>query len=132
MEKPDASLSAPAGVTVETAALWIASTRELVWRVRADAPGRHELTVTVDGQSHAKELAVADGVARRSPERCSSLWNQFLYPSEPPLPADGNVSHMTLEYEDAPGFLAPAWTWILLLFSFIWYFPLKKPFGVSI
>jgi len=131
-EKPAASATAPTGVTVETPPLWIASRRELVWRLRADAPGRHELEVTVDGESHTKELAVADGPALRSPVRCSSLAMQLLYPAEPRLPKDGRLSHMTLDYEDAPGFLAPGWTWILLLFSFVWYFPLKRPFGVEI
>ena len=134
--KPEASIEAPTGVTVETPALWNASRGELVWRLRAEAPGRHDLAIRIAGTEYTKDITVvdeADDVARRSPERCTSVWNQFLYPAEPPLESGGPVTHMSLAYEDGPTFLmVPVWCWILILFSFVFYFPLKKPFGVSI
>ena len=131
--KPEVTIEAPPGVAVETPALWIASHDEIVWRLRAEAPGMHQLRFRVAGTDYTKDVTVADGVARRSPERCTSALNQFLYPVEPPLPADGPVSHMSLAYEDGPSFLlVPVWCWILILFSFVFYFPLKKPFGVEI
>jgi hypothetical protein len=129
--KPRAELVAPEGVTVETPALWIASRGELLWRLRAEAPGEHELQLTVDGQRMTKSLTVADGPTRRSPVRPRGFWGQLLYPSELPLPA-GPVEELSLEVEETSSFLlVPTWCWILILLSIPFAFALKRPFGVE-
>lgn len=129
--KPRAALTAPEGVTVETPALWVASRGELLWRLRADSAGEHELRLTVDGQEMTKSFTVADGPTRRSPVRPRGFWGQLLYPSEPPLPA-GPVEEIALEVEETASFLlVPAWCWILILLSIPMAFALKRPFGVE-
>ncbi|MEZ5331812.1 MAG: hypothetical protein R2991_07110 [Thermoanaerobaculia bacterium] len=129
--KPDVTLSAPDGVTVETPSLWIASRGELLWRLRADAPGQYQLALEVDGQRADKTVTVATGSERRSPARPRGFLGQLLYPSEPPLPA-GPVEEVSLEYEETSTFLLVlTWCWILILLSIPIAFALKKPFGVE-
>ncbi len=131
--KPQARLTAEGGVEVETPALWIPSRRELVWRLRAAAPGTHRLALTVDAASVSKELVVADGVARRSPVKPGrDLWGQLLYPAEPPLAAGSGLAEVTVDYADAPAFLlVPVWCWVLVLLSIPFALLLKKPFRVE-
>lgn len=131
--KPEASLAASNGVEVETPSLWIPSRREMVWRLRAAAPGAHQLTLDLEGETTTKDLAVAgDAVARRSPVRGKSFWTQLLYPAEPPL-ADGSpLTEITIDYDDAGSFLlVPVWCWVLVLLSIPFALLLKKPFGVE-
>ncbi len=131
--KPEATLAAGEGVEVETPALWIPSRRELVWRLHATAPGAHQLTLDLDGESLTKELAVAgDAVARRSPVRGKDFWTQLLYPAEPRIPAASALAEITVDYDDAKSFLlVPVWCWVLVLLSFPFALLLKKPFGVE-
>jgi hypothetical protein len=131
--KPVATLRADDGVEVETPALWIPSRRELVWRLRAAAPGAHQLTLDLEGESTTKHLAVAgDAVARRSPVRGKSFSTQLLYPAEPPLPKGSPLAEIALDYDDARSFLlVPVWCWVLVLLSIPFALLLKKPFGVE-
>ena len=81
-------------------------------------------------------MQVAGGVVRRSPVRLnSSLLDQVLYPSEPPLPDDGAVSAMTVAYRerDIP-VLGWDLNWMVVYFglSLLFAVALKKPFGVTI
>jgi hypothetical protein len=130
--KPDASLAAAGGIEVETPALWIPSRRELVWRLRAAAPGAHQVTLDLEGERTTKDLVVADGVARRSPVRGKGVWSRLLYPAEPPLATGSPLTEVTVDYDDARSFLlVPVWCWVLVLLSIPFAFLLKKPFGVE-
>ncbi len=131
--KPAATLAGGKGVEIETPALWIPSRRELVWRLRADAPGTHQLTLDLEGEATTKDLAVAgDAVARRSPLRGRSFGAQLLYPAEPPLPEGSPLAEISLDYADARSFLlVPVWCWVLVLLSIPFALLLKKPFGVE-
>ena len=57
--RPLVEVEAPPGVAVETDSVWIPSLRQVVWRLRAEEPGDHELTVRTEA-------------ARRSRRVCSS------------------------------------------------------------
>jgi hypothetical protein len=130
--KPRAELTAASGVEVETPVLWIPSRRELVWRLRATAPGTHRLTLELDGEAATKELVVADGMARRSPARGRGFATQLLYPAEPRLPGGSAVAEITVDYEEAASFFfVPAWCWLLVGLSIPFALLLKKPFGVE-
>ncbi len=47
----------------------IPSKHEVVWRVRADRPGRHQLAVVAGQEEYAKEMAVGNEAGRVSPRR---------------------------------------------------------------
>jgi hypothetical protein len=110
-----ATLAAPDGVGVDTPAVVLPGASEVVWRVTPAAPGDYVLTVRVGGTEVTKSLRVAGGAARRSPFRVSSLVDQLLYPSEPPLPASGPIAEIALPYPE-PGLRVLGWRvhWLIV------------------
>lgn len=121
--KPAVTLAVPAGVVVETPAVWVAAERTLSWRLRVEAPGDYEIGVHAagnagradstlgaggaagaageDGASASgerlatKRFQTAGGVLRRSPLRPDrSFLEQLIYPAEPPLPAASVVEQI--------------------------------------
>jgi hypothetical protein len=96
---PGATLDAPAPIRVETPAVWLPATHEVIWRIVPVEAGDYDLRVTVGGDVLSKTLRVADTVARRSPARVERGYlNQLWYPSEPPLPSDSPVSAISVAY----------------------------------
>lgn len=132
--KPPASLEAPDGIRVETPALWIPARRQLVWRLGAVTPGDYELELSVDGRTYTKSVTVSDQATRRSPLRPGAdFLDQLLYPAEPPLPADGQLARITVDYGERGSFLlVPNWCWILVILSIPFFVLLKGRFGVEI
>lgn len=134
--KPDAGLTMPSGVEVETPAVWIPSERTLVWRLRAAEPGEHTLHLDIGGESLSKSLTVSDRVVRRSPLRPGkSLGARLLYPAESPLPADGPVESIELRYPEAEvNLLGIRMHWIIafLILTVVAALLLRKPLGVTI
>lgn len=135
-QKPDARLTTPSGVELETPAVWIPSERTLVWRLRAAEPGEHTLELNVGGESLSKSLTVSDRVVRRSPVRPGeSLGAQLLYPAESPLPADGPVESIELRYRETEvNLLGLHMHWIIafLILTVVAALLLRKPLGVTI
>jgi len=130
LAKPNLLLQASDGVKVETPALWVATRKEVIWRINPTETGEHQLTLTVNGEQVTKSLAVADGASRRSPVRPGSFLGQLLYPSEPSL--QGSIREISIPYPETSIFLLlPLWVWLLLLFSIPFALLLKKPFKVQ-
>lgn len=130
------SLEAPAHVKVETGAIWFPAANEVIWRLRPSQPGRYDVRVNVGSETYAKQIQVAGGVARRSPLRPErGLVNQFLYPSESPLPNEGSVSAITVAYKEQD-VAVMGWelNWMVWYFalSLVFALALKRPFGVTI
>lgn len=134
--KPRFTLTAPAGIRVETPSVWIPSERALVWRVRAMEPGEHQLNLAVGDRQVTKSLTVSDRVVRRSPVRPGGgLGAQLLYPAEAPLPKGSPVESIELNYPAADVNLA-GWhvNWIIafLILSIVAAVVLRKPLRVTI
>lgn len=86
-------------VRIETPAVWIPGTRELMWRIRPMSEGEHVLHLMVAGVPIDKTLRVSDRLGRRSPLRPSGAgFAQVRYPSEAALPADSPVTSVALDY----------------------------------
>ncbi len=140
--RPPIELEAPAGVAVETAGVWVPSLRQVVWRLRADEPGRHELVVRADGAAFTKSLFVAEpeGGARwvrRSPtRRRATILDQLLYPAEPSLPRGGPIERIDVRYGTAAisffGLLDMHWLIAFLILSLAFAFALRNRFGVTL
>jgi uncharacterized membrane protein (DUF106 family) len=134
---PDAvSLDAPSGVRLDTPAVWLPGAREVVWRLAPKAPGTYDLRLHAGSHEYVKALRVDGGVVRRSPVRPEPTFlNQLLYPSEPPLPADGPVAAISIGYEERE-ISVFGWdvNWMVVYFalSLVFAFALKKPLGVTI
>ena len=140
--RPPIELEAPPGVAVETADVWVPSLRQVVWRLRADEPGRHELVVRADGGAFTKSLFVADpeGAAqwvRRSPtRRRAAILDQLLYPAEPSLPRGGPIERIDVQYGTAAisffGLFDVHWLIAFLILSLAFAFALRNRFGVTL
>lgn len=131
---PAPVLEAPAGIRIETPAVWIPSLREAVWRIVVDTPGDYELTVRAGGGSLTKTITTARGVVRRSPVRPEArLLDQLLYPAERPLAGSPGIRSITVTYPaGAIGVLGWEVHWLIVFFvlSTIFAFALRAPFKV--
>lgn len=140
--RPPIEIEVPPGVAVETDGVWIPSLRQVVWRLRAEEPGDHELTVSTGGEAFTKSLFVADpeGGARwvrRSPtRRRAAILDQLLYPAEPSLPRGGPVERIDVQYAVASisffGLFDVHWLIAFLVLSIALAFALRNRFGVTL
>jgi len=130
------SLTAPAGIKIDSPALRIPAEREVDWRIVASAPGSYELRLTAAGKQFSKTLVAGPQASRVVAERVQSgLRQQFLHPGEPPLPSDGPVSSVSISY---PGASLPLlrwrlhWIWPWLVLSMAFGFALRGPLRVQL
>jgi hypothetical protein len=130
------ALEAPPGIRVETAAVQLVGSNEVLWRIVPTAPGAFTITVRDGARAATKTVLVAEVVARRSPVRVSpGLVDQLLYPSEPLLDDESPVASITVAYPE-PGIdvLGVSVHWMILFFvvSMAGAFTLAKRFGVTL
>ena len=131
-----AALSAPPEIEVQTPAIWIPATREVIWRINPRAAGEYELQLRVGRESFTKSVRVTDAVVRRSPVRLEpGFLNQLLYPAEAPLPGDGALASISLAYPERDiSVLGFDLHWMIVYFalSMIFAFALRKRFNVTL
>jgi hypothetical protein len=131
----DLSLEAPAGLSVETPAVWIPALREAGWRIRADEPGSYDVVVGVGEERLTKSVRVSGGGGVRSPERPSGFLRQVVYPSEAPLPGGSRVESIRVSYRTADiSLLGWRTNWMIAFFilTMIFAYALARPMGVKI
>jgi len=130
------TLSAPAGIAVETPALRIPALAEVDWRVRAVSPGRYDLRFTVADREFTKRVVVGDYGVRVSPMRVDGgIWAQFSNPGEAPLPPDVPVSSVKVGYPSGSLRLLRwnlHWIWPWLILSMAFGYALKGPLRVQV
>ncbi len=136
--KPVARLVAPAGVDVQTPALWIPSERQLAWRVAGEKAGDYRLSVELGDQRYDKSLRVGAGATERlaliSPIRPRSVLDQLVYPAEPPLAA-GPVESISVAYPSHDVWFFgwnTHWLVVFFILSIVFAFALRNRMGVSI
>ncbi|HSC27024.1 MAG TPA: hypothetical protein VLD67_07110 [Vicinamibacterales bacterium] len=132
--EPPADLLAAAGVQIQTRAVYIPATKEVIWRIAPAAPGAHDLQLRIGGEIYSKTLHVSDEVVRRSPVRLErGFVNQLLYPAEPPLPDSAPVISIGVAYpERGVGVFGWDVHWMIVYFllSMVFAFALRKRFDV--
>jgi hypothetical protein len=131
-----ATLDADPSIRVETSAIVLPGSGEVVWRIVPTKPGDYTLVAHVAGTPLPKSLHVSGGAARRSPYRVGTgLLDLLLYPSEPPLPAGGPVREITLGYPEASlnilGWRVH-WLIVYVAVSMATAFGFAKRFGVTL
>lgn len=129
-------MEAPSGVRVETDAVRLAGSDEVLWRIVPDTAGAYALSVRDGSTVVAKSLIVSADLARRSPVRTQpGLADQFLYPSETPLPDDSRISAIAVAYPE-PGIDVLGWRmhWLIVygVLSVACALLLARRFGVTI
>jgi uncharacterized membrane protein (DUF106 family) len=123
-------------VEVLTAAVWIPSTNEVIWRIVPNAAGEYELRIRVGDESFTKTVRVSNGVARTSPVRLErGFLNQLLYPAEAPLPGGGPLTAVTVAYPERRIRVFDweiHWMIVYVLLSMMFAFILRKPLNVTL
>lgn len=95
----------------------VAGDRDVVWRLTAGEPGRYTLDITVGDQSVQKEFVVGEPFERVSALRPGWDWtSQILHPIESPLPGEGVVQSIEIEYPGVESNIYGANWWILYFF----------------
>jgi hypothetical protein len=134
LENPGFEIEAPAGVELETEAIWVPLKNEVLWRLSGSQPGIHELAISNGSFSTTKRVVVSDDIVRRSPFKVSGFWSQIAFPAEAPLPADAPVAEISLPYEDAEVSLfgwSTHWLIAFLVLTVVFAFALRGPMGVT-
>jgi hypothetical protein len=129
-----ATLEAPEGIEVETEAVHMPAKGEVVWRIRAVSPGRHDLKIVTPRGSLEKAVIVGWGWTKVPTLRSASRVDQFLFLGEPPIPGgspflSARVAHPPL----AMTFLGLPLNWIVgfFVFSLVAGFACKGALGVE-
>jgi hypothetical protein len=93
-------LEAPAGVTVTTPALRLADSGEILWRVRAEDPGRHSLVFRWPAGQEKKSLFVETpdlaGVSKK--RTAGGFPDRIANPGERGLPRGGQIASIEVAY----------------------------------
>ena len=85
-------------------------------------------------EAFSKTLRVSNRVGRRSPLRLAGgVWDQVLHPSEDPLPSDGVLKAISVQY--APRDIRilgwdTSWLVAYIALTFAFMLALRRPFGV--
>lgn len=137
LDRPEAVLETPAGLRVDTPAVWLPALRQLAWRVVPERPGDYELRVRVGpAEPVTKSVSVASGIERRSPLRHDGNWlDSILYPAERPLPAGSPVKAIHVGYPEAElDVFGRGFQWMIPFFvlSIVFAFALRGLFKVTI
>lgn len=129
-------LEVPDGVAIETPAVRIESKRELAWRVRGDAPGRHVLVVKTGNERIDKELVVGGGWGAISEKRTGEgFFDALLFPKEPPIGSSSVVKSVEMQYHELPlSLLGWDMNWLVVFFvaSVLFGFAFRRALGVEI
>ncbi len=134
-------LEVPPGLEITAPPVRIADLREVVWRIKALAPGAGRLVLRAGGETLAKTVIVGGAAAGPRLVRVSaiasrgSFWKRVLYPGEPPLPGGAPVGSIEVLYPAArlPAFgLNVHWLVAYLALSIVFGFALKGVFKVEI
>jgi hypothetical protein len=129
------AITAPPQIRVETGAVALMGTNQVVWRIVPTERGAFTLTVKDGDRLIAKTVVVDNAPVRKSPRRLQAgVFNQLLYPSEPPLPA-GPITAVTLRYP-GPGLEIFGWGvhWLIAygMMSMVCALILAPRFGVTL
>jgi hypothetical protein len=120
---------------VETPAVRVESSREIAWRVRAERPGRYDLTLRAGGESVTKRLDVGESWGAVSQRRTgASLADMLLWPGEAPL-GSGPIAAVEVTYPELRlrlwGFDLH-WLAVFLVLSLAAGFAMRGPLGIEI
>lgn len=134
VDELNVSLLLPAGVSLETPVLRIDETGELMWRIRADAPGQHSISIAINDEEFERRLLAGVDTGALWPHAFrADDWRILGSAAEQPLPSESPVKITEIDYPRARGeFLGlSSATWLLLGFTLILGFALRGFFGVT-
>jgi len=112
----------------------VPETGEIAWRVRATAPGRHEVRIAVGGETASKSLPVdVEGTRIELVRHAGGLSNGFLHPGEAPIRTAG-VASISVDLAGAEMDLwgwHVHWIWVFLVLTLVAALAMKDLFKVT-
>jgi hypothetical protein len=113
----EVKLSPSAGVAGVVGPVRVPAKSMVCWDIRAGAPGLHDLSFEIGGQSFHKELRVGDGFVPTSLKRPPRVWSEMLlHPRERPFPADSPVQSIDIVYPERASLTAGTDSWLVYWF----------------
>ena len=130
-------LETPPGLELTAPAVRIPDLHQVVWRVKAVAPGAGRLVLRSGGRMLEKSVDVGGGPMTRVSALASrgSIWKQVLYPGERALPSGQAVRSIEVLYpaKSLRAFgLTVHWLIAYLILSIVFGFAFKGVFKVEI
>ncbi len=93
------SIRVPNGLVIETPALRIPETREVVWKVRAREYGDFDVLINVPGRTLRKRLIVSDSARCLSYAKTKPTFlGALVHSAEPPLDRDAPIESIKVRY----------------------------------
>jgi hypothetical protein len=99
-EDAEIAFQPPAGVVLAAKPVRVPAKKKVVYSLRTEAEGVHELKFQVNGETVTKSLHVGNSsnLAMLSPVRSSDQGDLILYPTEPGFGGDSAFSRISLQY----------------------------------
>ena len=130
------SLRLPKGLTLTAPPVNVPAQQEVDWRIRADEYGVFWPAVVVAGRTFTKQVVVSKEITPLPVERArASLVEWFMNPVEPPLPRDGPLRSLEVNYAPRSidlGYFATSWWVVFLAVSLVSGLILKFVLGIEI
>ncbi len=131
------ALETPPGLELTAPAVRIPDLHEVVWRIKAMAPGAGRLVLRSGGRTLEKTVTVGGGPMTKVSAMASrgSIWKRVLYPGEPALPSGQPVRSIEILYpaKSLAAFgLNIHWLIAYLILSIVFGFAFKGVFKVEI
>jgi hypothetical protein len=129
----DAVLIVPPGVAAETPALRIDGDQKILWRLRAQRPGRYEIRVRIGETEYPKQLLVGIPGQLSPAVHAADDFHTLAFPFEPALEPGSPVSALEVTYPRARGTFAglSSASWILFAATLVFGYGLRGLFGVT-
>lgn len=132
----DIALEAAPGLVIEAGPVRDSERGELVWRIRAEAPGRHPLRLLGDGMSEVLDVSVGEAGMQAVPMgRHRSFLDRLLFdPGSRPLPAGSPVQRLAVAMPHREtSYLGMTLPWLVAftILSLVAGLALKKPLRVE-
>jgi hypothetical protein len=134
VKQTDYQLELPPGLSVETPAVRVPATGEVVWRIRADEPGDYTAIIRADDDTIEKHIMVGEQLTRLAPSVYrADDFRTLGFPAEPALAAGQPLVSISMDYPRARGEFAglSSASWLLFLFSIVFGFALRGVLGVT-
>ena len=98
---PSAVLQVPPELVQASPPVHVPLQREIDWELQGLRAGVYDIRLVVHGQEYSKRVVVGTGLAQIVAERSrGGLWHEIIDPGEPPLPPDGVVEQIKIQYPD--------------------------------
>ena len=127
-------------LVVEDGPVRCVSTRDVVWRLRVEEEGAHEITIGVDGETYAKRIDAGAEIDKISPGKfkaSASVWDALMFPAEGAFTSEDKVDWIKIskhQRSDMLGMDGDIYPWMIIfcVVGLLFGFAMKGVFNVRL